>query len=493
MPEQRSFNLIDQPWVPIAGMPRRKSLHDLFSDPALPRLGGDPVDKIVVFRLLLSICSASNQIPDDAAWHALTPEIIAANALRYLEKWHGRFDIYDAEHPFLQFPQLANGSAEPCSTLQANVASGNKTVLTGWHRECDLNDAEKTVLLLRSVCFGYGGKKYDNSLVLSSGYEKGKTGKCGALLGAYGYLHSYYWGDTIIESLRLNLLTECDIQATKAFANEMGTPFWENMPTGEDDQRAKEYKSTYLGRLFPLDKFLLLKDGGIVKTDGMPYPSHKNGAVDPALALFEKKGERGVIWAKTDKRPWRDLPAILSFLEAGDKKYPLFLACGCGKMRRFKLQKITVWLGGISVSSNSGEQYLSGKDDNVEAEFSFSTELMVKDGYQKFKAMMEDLDETSKILTNAVKQYYKQLSCDNDAASASTLFYEKMKPRAQGIIDLAFSADNNEELRRKEKSAWWKIAQAVYDACCPHETARQLMAWVECRPRLKKSKNEGNL
>ena len=84
----------------------------------------------------------------------------------------------------------AAGKVDSCGSLLVNVASGNKVVLTGWNHDNLLTDAEKARLILRSAGYACGGKKYDELLALSSGYKKGKTGKCGTLPGSCPLPHA---------------------------------------------------------------------------------------------------------------------------------------------------------------------------------------------------------------------------------------------------------------------------------------------------------------
>ena len=160
----RSFNLVDEPWILTAASPQKKSLRDIFSDPTLCRLSGNPVDKIVVFRLLLSMVQASTDLPDLDAWADLTVETMAANALAYLDKWHDRFDLF-GEKPFLQFPQLEGkletipSGADTIAVCKIEeVSEGNNTIFSQWNMDRPLNLPELAVLLLRSACFSCGKK-----------------------------------------------------------------------------------------------------------------------------------------------------------------------------------------------------------------------------------------------------------------------------------------------------------------------------------------------
>ena len=98
------FNLVDDPWISVTGRPRQ-SLKTLFSDLSITRFSGNAVEKIVLLRFTLSLAHAAVEIPDSAAWKALTPEILSQKVLAYLEKHHDKFELF-GETPFLQFPAL---------------------------------------------------------------------------------------------------------------------------------------------------------------------------------------------------------------------------------------------------------------------------------------------------------------------------------------------------------------------------------------------------
>ncbi len=489
------FNLCSDPWIPVAGARERKSLIECFTGPPPSRLSGNAVDKIVILRFLLSVVHAANRIPDVDAWCALTPEIMAENARTYLERHRDCFDLY-GERPFLQFPQLAKlgGKAASPGSLMVHIADGNKVVLSDWNRFFGLSEAEKTILLLRSSCFACGGKRFDKALCLSSGVVKG-TGPSGTLLGFMGYLHAYMQGEDIWETLRLNLLTEDELGEINAWPEGVGTPFWEAMPAGEADTRAVAYRRSYQGQLFPLDKFLLLTDGGIIKTSGINYPNHKNGLVDPALTIASDGKNMRAEWAKTDTRPWRELAALLAFLQGDSHVQPYFLSMGMQKLRLLHARCCAVWVGGVAVSSNSGEQYLSGMNDYVESEFAFPVEFMHNESYQTFCGFMTGIENFAKRLYGCVASYYTKMSGKDNAKfqgeKAKSLFWERMETHAQEIIDLAFAAPDETAIKQAHTD-WFKLLCRVYEECCPRDTPRQLAAWVEFHPGFQSPKKKGD-
>ncbi len=120
MPEpELSFNLVDERWIPIvlaSGEPAEVSLRELFADPAAIRdLHDDsPLVTVSLLRLLLTIVMAAQPWRGAGApkrkklwrewWPNKTLPLAQINA--YLDEWHGRFDLFDAQHPWMQTPTL---------------------------------------------------------------------------------------------------------------------------------------------------------------------------------------------------------------------------------------------------------------------------------------------------------------------------------------------------------------------------------------------------
>src|SRR5690625_7984227 len=95
---ENKFNLIDEPWIPIADY-GLISLRDIFSNNKYRELGGNPIQKIAIFKLLLAISQAAVTPSDEEAWQALGTEKLAHRCLTYLERWHDKFYLY-GERPF---------------------------------------------------------------------------------------------------------------------------------------------------------------------------------------------------------------------------------------------------------------------------------------------------------------------------------------------------------------------------------------------------------
>jgi CRISPR system Cascade subunit CasA len=487
---------VDEPWIPIVDT-GLISLRQLFTNSAIRSLGGNPIQKIALLKLLLAICQAAYTPEDDAGWEALGKKGLAKKALEYLEKHHEDFWLY-GKKPFLQIPAIAAAAKQPFGAVMPDIATGNTTVLTQSQQEWDLSDAEKAVLVVQLMGFALGGKKTDNSVVLSPGYEgkhndKGKpsTGKSGASLGFLGYLHNFLSGTTLIETLWLNLLTVENIENMKIFSKGLGLIPWETPPSGEDDAIAKKLKNSLMGRLVPFSRFVLLAEDGVHYSEGILHPNHQEGITDPSVAINTSGKDIKVIWADPSKRPWRSLTSLLGFLQAGEQYfYCPYIQMGINRTNSSRLHKqipaIGIWSAGLRVSSNAGEQYVSGTDNYVESEVLFESSAFGEKLYTNLKTEMKTLDDLSRILYGRVMGYYKELKADGEgfAKQASELYWQLCERKFQDLVNACDNEDDTEQ--KKLKPYFLKCVEKAYEAYCPRETARQLNAWAENYPNLGK-------
>lgn len=286
----KKFNLIDEQWIPI----REKglfSLRDIFSDHSLRKIGGNPIQKTAIFKLLCAIAQAAWTPKTEEEWRQSTVEDFCRKCLAYLEKWHEKFWLYGDE-PFLQVPAVADLAVKVYSfaTLNLEKASGNTTVLTQSQLQAEPTDADKAMLLVTLMCFAIRGKKADNSKVLTPGYKgKSKSGKASASLGTRGYLHSYVLADSVASTLWLNLFSEESLSKLPCYPEGVGTAPWEKMPAGEDCDVARKLKDSLMGRLVSLGRFCFLTDSGMHCTEGIAHDDYQSGRFDPTQSVERKK------------------------------------------------------------------------------------------------------------------------------------------------------------------------------------------------------------
>lgn len=490
---ENRFNLIDEPWIPIADF-GCVSLGQLFANPDYRALGGNPVQKIALMKLLLAIAQAAATPDDETGWQAMRETDLAGSCLAYLQKWHHRFYLYGDE-PFLQVPAIARAQLKSYGTVLAEIATGNTTVLSQGQKERALDDADKALLLLVQMGFALSGKKTDNSVVLSHGYtgkqnDKGKpaSGKTGPSMGFMGLLHNFVLGETLWQTLKLNLLTQQDIEQSALYPAGLGDAPWQTMPQGEYCDTARCHQQSLMGRLLPLSRFCLLAENGLHYSEGIAHPDYKSGGIDPTIAINRKGKDPKVLWVNPSKRPWRELTSLLGFLVAERGEFDC-LQLRCATHRASSQGGVfAIWSGGLRVSSNAGEQYVSGDDDYVESTVWMHAGNIGSFWYENLTAEMTALDALARQLYACVLGYYKAQLVDGKslAEQATALFWQLCERHAQSLFDSCDSGGANRLARFELRKIFAANLLAAFDQLCPNQTARQIDAWAQTRPHPSK-------
>jgi len=491
---ENRFNLIDAPWLPIADV-GRVSLRQVFSCPDYRALGGNPVQKIALLKLLLAIVQAACTPKDEQEWRALGAPGLAERCLDYLEHWYDHFYLY-GEKPFLQIPTIAAATLQSFGAVMPEVSTGNTTVLNQGQVERSLDDADKAVLLVSLMGFALSGKKTDNSITLTPGYQgkrndKGKpsSSKPGPAVAHMGLLHNFLLGTDLRQSLWLNLLTREQIAQTNIFPQGLGIAPWEQMPTGEDCLVAQALRQSLMGRLVPLCRFCLLADEGLHYSEGLAHPGYKDGVADPSVAIDYSGKDPKALWVNPEKRPWRELTALLGFFSQQQSQGFQSWQIHAGLERARDVSEVfAIWSGGLRVSSNAGEQYVSGSDDSVESQVWLHSEALGQSWFIQLKTEMDALDELARALYGQIARYFKEQLVDGAklAAQGTHLFWQLCERDFQTLLDNCDEDEQSAVNRRQLRRIFAAHAQHAYDRYCPKETARQLDAWAKCRPNPNK-------
>nr|MDQ6120635.1 type I-E CRISPR-associated protein Cse1/CasA [Klebsiella pneumoniae subsp. pneumoniae] len=147
---ENRFNLIDEPWIAVVDV-GLVSLTDIFSQPELRALGGNPVEKIALTKLLLAIARQQRRrqmMATGSRWAGRDGPLLPAVPA----KWHDRFYLY--EKPFLQMPAIQAAECKSLGVLSPEVSTGNTTVLTESQQQQQLTDADKALAIVMQMGFG---------------------------------------------------------------------------------------------------------------------------------------------------------------------------------------------------------------------------------------------------------------------------------------------------------------------------------------------------
>lgn len=491
---ENRFNLVDEPWIPVADH-GRVSLRQVFANPDYRSLGGNPVQKIALMKLLLAIAQAAATPEDESEWKSLGSQLLAERCQAYLDKWHDRFYLY-GNRPFLQMPAIVTAKVQSCGAVLPEVSTGNTTVLSQIQIQRQLDDAEKALLIVCLMGFALGGKA-DNGVVLSLNYagkrnSKGNASvsKPGPAIGVQGFLHIFLLGKKLQESLWLNLLTKYQIAKIGMFPLGLGTAPWEQMPEGECCQTAQHLKKSLMGRLVPLNSFCLLADNGLHYSEGIFHSGYKEGMVDPTVAVNFVGKDHRALWVDPEKRPWRQLTSILSFVELTDHRgFESKQINTVYDRTRHVMTDFAIWAGGLKVSGGkTNKQFIAGNDDFVESLVWLHSDMLGKPWFVQLKAEMDEMDALAKNLYGRVMGFFKEQKVDGGkiAPQASRLFWQLCERNFQQLVDSCDQNEPNKLKRQQLRRQFADYVQQVYDQFCPKESARQLDAWAKCRPNNSK-------
>ncbi|WP_372611020.1 type I-E CRISPR-associated protein Cse1/CasA, partial [Halomonas sp.] len=371
---ENHFNLIDEPWIPVADE-GRASLRDVFARHDLRALGGNPIQKLALTKLLLAIAQAACTPDDEREWAELGIEGLSARCLDYLEEWRDRFYLHGGR-PFLQMPAVAEciaerterrltaaktkgkreeaiDSGQPRSLgagFYPDLPSANNTLLSHTLFERHIDTADQAVFLVTLMNFAFGGKRVEGDLTSLAGRTLGNrhSASAGPSLGGWtGQLHCLVTTGDLRKDLWVNLMTREAIASANRWPEGVGRPVWEAMPAHEADTRAETLKRSYQSCLVALSRFVLLQYGGIFYLDGIAYPSIKEGWFEPSLLLDQGGKAIKVKYVDLDRKPWRELHAFLDFLSLSERSgfESLGLQLGVSRMRDLG-ESLCIWTGG---------------------------------------------------------------------------------------------------------------------------------------------------
>ncbi|MGM0988508.1 MAG: type I-E CRISPR-associated protein Cse1/CasA [Pseudomonadota bacterium] len=513
---ENHFNLIDEPWIPVADV-GRVSLREVFARSDLRALGGNPIQKLALTKLLLAIAQAACTPDDEAEWTELGVEGLSSRCLDYLDTWRDSFYLH-GERPFLQMPAVADciaerterrlkaaktkgkreeaiASGQPRSLgagFYPDLPSANNTLLSHTLFEKPMDEADQAVFLVTLMNFAFAGKRVEGDLTSLAGRALGSrySAPAGPSLGGWtGQLHCLVTTGELRRDLWVNLMTREAIAAANRWPEGMGRPVWEAMPTHEEDVRAETLKRSYQSCLVALSRFALLQEGGIFYLDGIHYPGVKEGWFEPSLLLDHSGKDIKVKYVNLDRKPWRELHAFLDFLSLSERSgfESLGLQQGVSRMRDLG-ESLCIWTGGLKVSANSGDQSVKQADDFLESQVWLQGSDLGSAWLDNLKREMEGLEQLSKRLYACVRGYYRDLNAAPDmaaaqAANAGHLFWQLCERDFSALTAHCDATGAEADARQALRRRFFGHVASCFDQCAPRETARQLEAWAHCQPQ----------
>ncbi len=318
-----TFNLIDKPWIGCIssdGASREQGLRAVFEQAHQLRgvQGDTPLESGAIYRLLLAILHRVFGPKTREEWLNLKQagkfEMRALND--YLERWRGRFDLFDEKRPFFQ---AADDRVKPKSVinLMPEMASGNNAAWFDHHTEAEgaeIGAGKAARVLLAAQAFGLAG--------LSGLEQKFTDAPC-----TRGVLFLVE-GDTLFETLLLNLMLYTEEQPLPGSAEDR--PCWEM----EDPfQPQRTTPRGYLDYLTWQNRRILLlpgwdEEGKTVVREITVAPALRldSSVLDP-MKHYRKDEQRGALPLRfnEERALWRDSRALLQLNMPDRYRPPLSL------------------------------------------------------------------------------------------------------------------------------------------------------------------------
>ena len=473
-----SFNLIDDPWIPVTWISKDDQKSSLISLQALfercneiSDLDCAPHERIAFTRLLVCITHSALGTARASEWSAFV-DPFPTDVIAYLKRAevHKQFELLGEGARFLQqAPARPKTETQyPLAKLGFYLVTGNNPKLRD-HCGEDPRDwspavAARTILSLQNFFIG--------------GSMASKVKGNGPSLK---FLHTFVLGSNLKETILKNCLNK---ETIKRSGVELGKPVWE---APADD--------SLLARLVPMPCALWLSDDLATTAIDQGYQYLEwDAAQDPFATVIVGKGstklktELRLLRANLNKGVWTDLHAITSQNSAdkGDRASSLESYLG----NYPDTTETKLWVG----------ELFKAKDakiiDEIEATFTLPNELFnaQSDASQGLKAHIykqgiDYADTISRKLYGAIKTYGKAVNhSDQPTAIAEQHYWDYLGARHEALIAVATDpfALRGKPIGSKNANDDWTnlVKEAALNAleyACPRSNPRQLSAYAAAR------------
>ena len=510
------MNLTTEPWIPVTdanGVARNVSLREVFAKgDALRDLAVRPHERVALMRLLICIAQAALKGPADSEALETCGKVLPAAAEQYLKEWQESFDLFHPEKPFLQFPGLAKPPKPPkkqgkkatagadesdgeeegtaCSKMDFALATGNNTTLFDHGAASDetrVFEARQLALMLVTFqCFSPAG-------IIGAarwrGLEIPKVTASHSPCTPSAMLHAFVRRANLLDSILANLLSQWTVE--KNYRRAWGCPVWEQMPTSFSDTAAiANATTTYLGRLTPLARAILLRpDGkGLLLANGLDYPTPPEFPAEPSASLVKKRDESGyALVGAGNKALWRELPAIVVKRLADDGAGgPLVL----GELSDDA--PLDLWVGALITDKASIL-------DTVEGVYSVPARMLNEAGRRAYEDEVKESERVAWKLGEACKTYRQNMELKPqgypEQAAALRRYWthiEQRLPLLRAHLNAADGSDEAETTLGQWRSALWSAARDAFNSTCANDTPRQLRAHALALRSLQRSQQQPN-
>jgi len=246
--------------------------------------------------------------------------------------------------------------------------------------------------------------------------------------------------------------------------------------------------STYLGRLMPLARAILLRADGksLLLANGLDYPTPPDFPAEPTASLVLKSDKSGhvLVGARLEKAIWRELPSIIVKRLADDPGGPLVL----GELDDGA--SLDLWIGALITDKAS-------IIDTVEGVYSIPARMLNDNGCRAFEAEVKESERIERNLRYACKDYRQHLELKPQAYPEQTAALrrywttvEQRLPLLYQHINAPDGSDEAKKLLNDWRNSLWDAARDAFTTTCANETPRQLRAYSLALSSLNRCKQK---
>jgi CRISPR system Cascade subunit CasA len=509
------MNLSTDSWIPVVwnnGAPGTVSLGEAFlRGRDIRDLAVRPHERIAIMRLLLCVAHAALDGPADRDEWTTCLDRLPAEAGKYLGRWQAAFELFGEGSRFLQAVSLVSAKAEDeeggsVSKLDLALATGNNPTLFdnsgGGDRQ--FSPAQLALMLLTFQAYSPGGTigvaswngKPTNGWTKYPKSAPGQSNHAPCLPGSM--LHAFLRAGHLLATIALNLCPRDEVLQLPGISG-WGKPVWEAMPSSPTDTQAVANAiGSYLGRLVPLSRAIRLDSGcnAMVLANGIEYPSWPEAREASATVIVREvkgKPERFLVGASLGRSPWRELNAItVKTVAAATNGGPLALNNLSGE------DPFDLWMGGLVADR-------AKVLDVVEAVYHVPAAMLQSTGQQCYERGVGFAEDAARNLGRAVSVYHRKMGDSLDRAEsrdrrdklyakAAFQFWTRAERNVSLLLAVVASDNRPADAGSWSQSVWGKnitqSARAAYDLACPCQTARQMQAFVNGLPYLRRTRDK---
>ena len=478
------MNLVTGEWIPVlynGELYTRVSLRRFFQEAdQIMDLAVDPPQRVAMMRFLICITQAALDGPKDIDDWKKCKGVITSKVSDYLQAHFKHFELY-GEKPFMQVPTLKQTYNAAIDKLDFGLAHGGACPLydhgsneTG--REHDEGWIALMLITYQSFCPGgtIGVTKWGNQST-QPGKEKGPGSSSEAVCVEQSALHTFIRAANMLDTVHQNLLTKELI--VKMPNTTWGKPTWEIDLSNSEDTELRESVLTYLGRLCPLTRAILLSPGNKKCTlaNGLKYPRFPEYRETTATVRKQNKNNFGYVQTSIERHPWREINSLLA---VGSE------VSGALALKNLKGQHtdqtIEIWTGGMVVKP--GQYKIL---DSLEWTFGVPLNMIGNAGpLAYYQAGVVHAKKAESNLLGSVKEYARNMKMEKAPTSKARLhFWSHVDQNYEQLLETA--NDPSISLDAQWTPLLRKTMRSAYQAACPCTTPRQIQAFAAGQAKLK--------